>query len=150
MPESNFRLLDLRSLMGELNANQLGIDLFPSASTNVGYFLNSTDRLNAFLTQQPNGRILRNPQPDIIEVLPPGYDPSASMPYPRGQRPPTQQGGDVVVGDGVMDMLRKANPFLWLFDNSDGSGVLSRNTQYAVFLFFIALLLIAAGVFSLK
>lgn len=146
MPESNFRMLDLRSLMGELNANQMGIDLFPSANMNVGYFLNSTDRLNRFLTQQPNGRILRNPQPDVVDVMPPGYDPSAEMPYPRGQRPPTQQGGDVnVVGDlPAWDLSKGLGQWLGT------TGLFSTDTKLAIGLFVLAVIIVAAGFFSLR
>lgn len=147
MPESNFRMLDLRSLMGELNANQMGIDLFPSANMNVGYFLNSTDRLNRFLTQQPNGRILRNPQPDVVEVMPPGYDPSAQMPYPRGQRPPTQQGGDVNV---VPSSLPAWDLSKWLGQWVGATDVVSVETKLAIGLFVLAVIIVAAGFFSLR
>lgn len=144
--QSNFRLMDLRSLMGELNANQLGIELFPSANTNIGYFLNSTDRLNQFLTQQPNGRILRNPQPDVVEVLPPGYDPSAQMPYPRGQKPPTQQGGDVnVVSDlPAWDLSKGLGQWLGTTE------FFSTETKLAFGLFALAVIIVAAGFFSLR
>lgn len=143
----NFRLLNFTPMIGELTMDQLGASAILSGSTPVPYVEHSIDTLNRFLTQR-GGLILRQSPQDKIEVLPPGYDPSREMPYPRGQRPPAQQGGDVNVMDdeGMLDQLRKVNPFLM------EGGLLSfdKNTKLAIYLFVIAVILIAAGVFSLR
>lgn len=144
--DANFRLFDLSPMIGDLTANQLGFSTVYSASTPSDYFAHSMDRLNTFLTQR-GGQIAQQGR-DVIEVMPPGYDPSASMPYPKGQRPPAQQGGDVNVVDdeGVLDKLSKMNPFLM----NGGLFEYSKETKVMLYLLVIGVLLFAAGVFSLR
>ncbi len=127
--------------------DQLGASAILSGNTPASYVQHSIDTLNEFLTQR-GGLILRQSPQDKIEVLPPGYDPSKTMPYPRGQKPPTQQGGDVNIVDdeGMLDQLRKVNPFLL----NGGALTWSKETKLAIYLFVIAIILIAAGVFSLR
>lgn len=143
----NFRLLNFTPMVGELTMDQLGASAVLTGSMPSSYVAHSVDTLNRFLTQQ-GGLILRQYPQDKIEVLPPGYDPSSGMPYPRGQQPPTQQGGDVNVIDdeGMLDQLRKVNPFLL----EGGAFKFDKNTKLAIYLFVVAIILIAAGVFSLR
>lgn len=145
--DANFRVLDISPLMGELTANQLGFSSVYGANMPSNYFAHSMDTLNQFLTQR-GGLIAQQGRQDTIEVMPPGYDPSASMPYPKGQNKPTQEGGDVNVADdsGILDDLSKLNPFLM----NGGAFEFSRETKTALYLLVIGLLLFAAGVFSLR
>ena len=148
--------LSMSPMIGELTAGQLGVSSVFSGNTPTDYFVHSVDTLNRFLTQRGNG-ILQQQQgqrPDVVEVMPPGYDPSSTMPYPRGQSAPTQKGGDVnVLGDdktgGVLDQLNKLNPYI---DDFLGIGWLthpSKETKIAMFLLVVGLILFTAGVFKM-
>lgn len=145
--DANFRVLDISPLMGELTANQLGFSSIYGANMPSNYFAHSMDTLNQFLTQR-GGLIAQQGQSDKVEVMPPGYDPSASMPYPKGQSKPTQEGGDANVVDegGILDDLSKLNPFLL----KGGAFEFSKETKIAIYLLVIGVLLFAAGVFSLR
>lgn len=146
--DANFRILDVSPMFGELTANQLGFSSIFGANTPSDYFADSMNRLNTFLTQRGGQIAQQGRVPDVVEVMPPGYDPSASMPYPKGQARPTQEGGDVNVVDdeGVPDKLSKMNPFLM----NGGLFTYSRETKTALYILVIGLLLFAAGVFSLR
>jgi len=138
----SFARISLTPMIGELTAAQLGAQSVFSGSAPSGYFRYSTDQINRFLTQRGYGIA----QQDEIEVMPPGYDPSASMPYPRGQRPPAQQGGDVnVVGEVPAWTLTKK--FSEWFVSTDA---VSKEAKQSLFLLVVAVVIIAAGFFSLR
>lgn len=138
--------------IGELTAAQLGAQSVFRGSNPSDYFRYSTDQINRFLTQ----RGFQIAQQDKVEVMPPGYDPSSGMPYPRGQRPPTQQGGDVnVIGKQQTQSdsgfeLPAWSLTKWLGEWFGSTDQIAKETKIGFFLLLVALILIAAGVVSLK
>ncbi len=138
----SFARISLTPMIGELTAAQLGAQSVFSGSAPSDYFRYSTDQINRFLTQRGYGIA----QQDKIEVMPPGYDPSASMPYPRGQRPPTQEGGAVNVIDELPAWSITKGLSEW-FVSTDS---VSKEAKQSLFLLVVAVVIIAAGFFSLR
>lgn len=141
--------ISLSPMIGELTAAQLGAQSVFSGSVPSDYFRYSTDRINQFLTQRGYG-ILQQRQ-DQIEVMPPGYDPSREMPYPRGQSRPTTEGGDVnVIGQSTGFELPAWSLTKWLAEWFGSTETIAVETKVSMFLLLVAALLLAAGFFSLK
>lgn len=161
--EINFTPVEwsLRSMMGELSASAIGADVVYAANTPSSYFAESMQRLNDFMTQRgsgiasqglpfaPQGRRAQLPEWKIdTSNLPPMPGPMTeqerqilSERYPVGSVP---MGSD----EGLLDQITKVNPFLiqgglWDFE-------FTRETNIALFLAVVAVLLIAAGIFSLR
>lgn len=162
--EINFTPVEwsLRSMMGELSASAIGADVVYGASTPSSYFEQSMQRLNNFMTQRgsgiasqglpfaPQGRQAQLPEWKIdTGGLPPMPGPMTEQErqilrerYPVGSVPAGSS------DEGLLDQVTKYNPFLiqgglWDFE-------FSRETNIALFLAVVAVLLIAAGVFSLR
>lgn len=139
--------ISLSPMIGELTAAQLGAQSVFSGSASSDYFRYSTDQINRFLTQRGFGIV----QQDRVEVMPPGYDPSRDMPYPRGQRPPDQQGGSVnVIGQNAGLELPAWSLTKWLSEWFVATDAVSKNAKQSMFLLLVAIIIIAAGFFSLR
>ena len=161
--EINFTPVEwsLRSMMGELQASALGADVVYSANMPASYFEQSMQRLNGFMTQRGSGIAAQGlpftPQGRQAQLPEWKIDPSALPPMPG---PMTEQERQILserypVGsvpsdsdEGLLDKITKYNPFLiqgglWDFE-------FTREINIALFLAVVAVLLVAAGVFSLR
>lgn len=151
----------LRSMMGELQADALGISAVYDANFPVSYFGQSMNRLNQFLTQRGSGiasQGLPYAQAGQQRQIPDWrIDPRTLPPMP----PPATEGENEMLrrrfpiddfpgageaDDDALAPLRKMNPFLL----EGGLFEWSEDTKIFLYLLVIAIILIAAGVFSLR
>lgn len=180
MPDINGRLplFSFQPMMGELAANSLGMSTVFNGNTPLSYFLDNVNRLNTFMTQRgsrigqrglpgqwppasvgqtctdQNGRRVpcpsetgdamprqQTPGGDVyVPTLPPGYDPS------------NNPGDFERVPDGIQNPDgQTAGTKCGTFDFKCQIGeVFDEDAKKRLLLFTVAVLIIAAAIFSLR
>lgn len=174
-----FPAVSFQPMMGELAANTLGFSTVFSGNTPLSYFLGSVDRLNQFMTQRgggiaqnsvpfqgqwppasigqsctdQNGRRVpcpsesgdtprqQTPGADVyVPTLPPGYDPS------------NEPGDFSRTPDGIKNPDGKtAGSKCGTFDLKCQVGeVFTEDAKKRLLLFTVAIIIIAAAIFSLR